>query len=82
MLAGCTRKHSSPPSLGTAKDLQGIWKVWTTEAGHVDLGPAALFLWVAQSTISGADLSGTVDGSTFEFTAPCTLGYVDVRSDA
>jgi len=79
MLAGCSRSHSSAPPLGTAKDLQGVWKVWTTVPGETELGPAALFLWVAASTISGADLSGTVDGSTFEFTAAVKDGTTDVE---
>ena len=78
-LAGCSRSHSSAPPLGTEKDLQGVWKVWTTAAGESEVGPAALFLWVSASTISGADLSGTADGSTFQFTANVLDGTTDVE---
>jgi hypothetical protein len=66
---GCSGSSSSPPPLGTALDLQGFWKIWTTETGEGEVGPAALFLSVSEAKIFGADLSGTVQGNTFEFVA-------------
>ncbi len=66
---GCSGSSSSPAPLGTALDLQGFWKIWTTETGEDEVGPAALFFSVSGAKIHGADLSGTVQGNTFEFVA-------------
>jgi hypothetical protein len=55
-------------------DLQGFWKIWTTETGEGEVGPAALFLSVSEAKIFGADLSGTVQGNTFEFVAVVSDG--------
>jgi hypothetical protein len=68
-LVSCSSRSSGAPAFGTAVDLQGFWKIWTTEPGQAEMGPAALFLTVSGSDISGADLSGTINGSKFEFKA-------------
>lgn len=49
--------------------MQGFWRIWTTEAGASEVGPAALLFTVSGSAISGADLTGTVTGNAFEFRA-------------
>ncbi len=78
-LAGCSPNPLSVPPPGTETDLNGVWRVWTTEAGQVEVGPAALFLSVSESTISGADLLGTANGSTFQFAAAVKDGTTAVE---
>lgn len=77
--AGCSGSSSGGPAAGTAVDLQGIWKIWATETGQVEAGPAVLFLSVTGATISGAVVSGTANGSSFEFTSNVQNGIATAQ---